>query len=105
SYFSTGGVFQFEKMAATFHSTKSSPKNIRNPRIDELIDKVPLTKDPVEKKKLALEAAVLSMNEYSTLAFLDLQTVFALSQKMGQITPTKGMVGLGPSFATVTLAK
>ncbi|MDO8673957.1 MAG: ABC transporter substrate-binding protein [Dehalococcoidia bacterium] len=105
SYFSSSPVFNFEKMYTPYHSKKGAPKNINNPRLDELIDKVPLTADPVEKKRLALEAAVLAKNEYTTLSVLDLRTVFAIDSKIGELIPIKGMAGLAPALETITHAK
>ncbi|MDO8672739.1 MAG: ABC transporter substrate-binding protein [Dehalococcoidia bacterium] len=88
---SGGGIFNFERMVTIFHSTKGVHLNLRNPRLDELIDKVPATKDLAEKKKLALEAAVLAKNGYSNIPVLDIQTVIAMSKKIGDLTLTKGI--------------
>ena len=97
-------MFQFEKMA-NYHSTKSSLKTVRDAKLDELIDKVPLTADPAEKKKMALDAAVLAKNSYGALPFLDMNTVFVLGSRVGQLTPIKNMGGLSASLETITHAK
>ncbi|MBI2863475.1 MAG: ABC transporter substrate-binding protein [Chloroflexi bacterium] len=102
---SGGGVFQFEKMATVYHSKKGSVLNINNPKLDELIDKVPLTANPAEKKKLALEAAVMAKNEYNAIPVLEMKTLLALGSKVGEITPIKGMTGLGAAYDSVTHAK
>ncbi|MDO8671291.1 MAG: ABC transporter substrate-binding protein, partial [Dehalococcoidia bacterium] len=102
---SSGGIFGFEGMEVGYHSTRSVTKNIRNPRLDELIEKVPQTADPVEKKKLATEAAVLAKGEANILTFVSLDTIFALSSKIGDIQLTKGNVVFGPSLSTITHAK
>ncbi|MDO8672918.1 MAG: ABC transporter substrate-binding protein [Dehalococcoidia bacterium] len=97
-----GGIFQFEKFAIVYHSQKSSRKNHSVPGLDDLIDKVPLTKDPVEKKKLALQAATLAKNDLSDMEIIDMRTVLALSPQVGGLTPIKGMVGLAAALETIT---
>ncbi|MDO8672258.1 MAG: ABC transporter substrate-binding protein [Dehalococcoidia bacterium] len=102
---SGGGVFNFEKMIVAYHSTKGNFKNFKNPRLDELVDKVPMTVDPVEKKKLAQEAALLAKNEYNVIALLDHYTILALGSKVGSITPIKGIARLAYAFSSITHAK
>ncbi|MDO8669924.1 MAG: hypothetical protein Q7O66_00655, partial [Dehalococcoidia bacterium] len=94
----------FEKMTA-YHSTKGAMLNARNPRLDELIDMVPQTADPAQKKKLALEAAVLAKNEYSLTGVLNIFTVLALGPKVGEITTVAGMATNAYNLATVTHPK
>ena len=89
-------------MVTGYHSTKSSLKNTRNPRLDELIDQVPLTRDPAEKK-LALEAVVLAKNEYSVIATIYVPEVWAVSSKeaVGPVS-TGSMVWETPSTRSRT---
>ncbi|MDO8673456.1 MAG: ABC transporter substrate-binding protein [Dehalococcoidia bacterium] len=101
----TGGVFQFEKMVTAYHSKKGTIQTHSNAKLDELIDRVPATKDPAERKKLALEAAVMAKNEYSILAVLDIRTVLALGSKVGSITLTKGSGAYAYNLATLSHAK
>ncbi|MDO8673010.1 MAG: ABC transporter substrate-binding protein [Dehalococcoidia bacterium] len=105
AYQSPGGVLNFERMVTAYHSTKGSMKNINNPKLDELIDKVPATLDPTEKKKLALEAAVLAKSETTVIAGVDVDTLFALGSKVGTISPVKGTTGLARAYETITHAK
>ncbi|MDO8672549.1 MAG: ABC transporter substrate-binding protein, partial [Dehalococcoidia bacterium] len=100
-----GGVLQFEKMATAYHSTKGVFHNNNNPKLDALIDQVPMTKDLNEKKKLALEAAVMGRDEYSAFSALGVKTLIALSSKVGGLSPIKGMAVLGASLDTITHAK
>ncbi|MDO8671864.1 MAG: ABC transporter substrate-binding protein [Dehalococcoidia bacterium] len=100
-----GGVFQFEKLVTIFHSTKGTHLNLRNLKLDELIDKVPATKDLAEKKKFALEAAVLAKNEYSNIPILDVRTIYAIGSRVGEMTFTKGIVYDSYNFAFITHAK
>ncbi len=101
---SAGGLFNFEGMPS-HHSKKSSAKNNVNPRLDELIDKVPLTVDPNEKKKMALEAALLVKNDYASISILDLRALVAIGSKVGGFTPINGMGALAPAYQTTTHAK
>ncbi|MDO8673190.1 MAG: ABC transporter substrate-binding protein [Dehalococcoidia bacterium] len=107
SYFPTIGVkgFQFEKMVTSYHFTKGAVKNANNPTLDQLIDKVPVTKDLAEKKKIALEATLLAKNEFTTPSFLEVQELLALGAKIGELTPIDGLRYLGPVFNTITHAK
>ena len=91
-------------MVTGYHSTKSSLKNTRNSRLDELIDQVSLTRDPAEKK-MALEAAVLAKNEYSVIATIYVPEVWAVSSKVGGWTRINGVEGLGNAFHTITHGK
>ncbi|MBI2862116.1 MAG: hypothetical protein HYX89_04780, partial [Chloroflexi bacterium] len=66
----SGGRQGFEGISLCYHSKFGCAKNHTNARLDELIEKVPMTGDPAEKKRLALEAAVLVKKEYITLAIV-----------------------------------
>ncbi|MDO8472741.1 MAG: ABC transporter substrate-binding protein [Dehalococcoidia bacterium] len=100
-----GSVFQFERMVTAYHTTKGTLLTHNNTAIDEIIDKVAATKDPAEKKKLALQAAVMARNEYSILAILDVRTVYALSSKVGEMPLTKGIVNGAYNFSSITHTK
>ncbi|MDO8670540.1 MAG: ABC transporter substrate-binding protein [Dehalococcoidia bacterium] len=102
---SSGGVLQFEKMSTAYHPTRGAFKNLVNPRLGELIDKVPTIKDPVEKKKTAQEAVTLAKNEYSTIGLLDVDNVFALGPKVGDFKGIKGLRGLAAALELITHAK
>ncbi|MDO8672651.1 MAG: ABC transporter substrate-binding protein [Dehalococcoidia bacterium] len=105
SNLAAGGIFQFEKMTHGYHSTQGTPKNFKNPKLDELIEKVPVTADLSERKRLATEAAVMAINQYSAISVLDLNTLYAFGPKIGQVIPIKGMTALGASLETLTHAK
>lgn len=79
----------FEGMTTPYHSTKGIARNIKNARLDELIDKVPQTADPAEKKKLALEAAVLAKNEYNALQIVAQDTILAVGAKIGKVSAAR----------------
>ncbi|MDO8674441.1 MAG: ABC transporter substrate-binding protein, partial [Dehalococcoidia bacterium] len=74
----------FEQMVH-YHSTKGGAKNIRMPELDALIDQVPATADPVKRKQLALQAAVMGKNAYSMLAVVGAYPTVAISPKIGEI--------------------
>ena len=46
-----------------------------------LLEKIPATPDAAERKRLALDAAVMAKNQYTTLAILGIDSVFALSSR------------------------
>ncbi|MBI2865104.1 MAG: ABC transporter substrate-binding protein [Chloroflexi bacterium] len=104
TYISGGGTFGFNRMVL-YHSKKSTFKNIDNPKLDELIDKVPMTSDAGEKKRLALEAAVMGKNEYNFIPGVDVDLLYAFGPKVGEVTPVKGINGLAASFGTITHGK
>ncbi|MDO8670965.1 MAG: ABC transporter substrate-binding protein, partial [Dehalococcoidia bacterium] len=101
---SAGGLFNFEGMPS-HHSQKSSAKNNVDPRLDQLIDTVPLTADLTEKKKMALEAALLVKSDYASIAVLDVRSLVAIGSKVGGFTPINGMGALAPAYQTTTHAK
>ncbi|MBI2864280.1 MAG: ABC transporter substrate-binding protein [Chloroflexi bacterium] len=103
----SGGLsaMQFERMAITYHSKQAVFSNIRNPQLDELLDKVPTVRDPAEKKRLALEAAVLAKNEYAHLGVLNVASIVALGSKIGDFTPIAQIPYFGVSYATLTHPK
>ncbi|MDO8673617.1 MAG: hypothetical protein Q7O66_19585, partial [Dehalococcoidia bacterium] len=45
----------------------------------------PITKDPAERKRLALEAAVLAKNAYSILTAVSMYPVVAVNTKIGEL--------------------
>lgn len=96
---------QFEGMLTVYQSTKGVFHNHANKQLDDLIDKVPLTTDLAEKKKLALQAAVLAKNEYAFLPFIRLQTTVAIGSKIGSVTPIKNVVAFAAVYETITHAK
>ncbi|MDO8670980.1 MAG: ABC transporter substrate-binding protein [Dehalococcoidia bacterium] len=100
-----GGVFNFEKMTIGYHSTKGGLMNTNDKTLDALIDKVPLTLDLAEKKKTALQAAVLAKNSYWDFGYLDMQTLLAVGPKVGELKPIKGMTGFAAAFETITHGK
>ncbi|MDO8673965.1 MAG: ABC transporter substrate-binding protein [Dehalococcoidia bacterium] len=82
----------FEGIPLVYHSSRSSVKNLNDPTLDALIDKIPQTKDAAEKKKLALEAAVRGHDAYTTLAAVEAYPTLALSAKVGQVNRTAAVV-------------
>ncbi|MBI2865097.1 MAG: ABC transporter substrate-binding protein [Chloroflexi bacterium] len=104
TYISGGGTFGFAKMTL-YHSKKTTFKNINNPKLDALIDKVPLTADPGEKKRLAIEAVLMAKNEYTFIPVVDVDMLYALGPKVGEVTPIKALNGLAASYETITHAK
>ncbi|MBI2865106.1 MAG: ABC transporter substrate-binding protein, partial [Chloroflexi bacterium] len=103
-FIGSGGTFGFDRVVF-YHSAKGILRTVKNPRLEELIDKVPMTADPGEKKRIALEAALLAKNGYTMIAGLDVDTIYALGPKVGGLTPVKGVVGLAASYETMTHAK
>ncbi|MDO8669911.1 MAG: ABC transporter substrate-binding protein, partial [Dehalococcoidia bacterium] len=104
-YFTGGGMFGFEKVPLIYDSAVSSFKNMNIPKLNELIRQVPMTRDPAEKKRLALEAAVMAKNDFSMIPILDLITPFAVGPKVGEFAPIKNIAGLAASLETITHAK
>ncbi|MBI2863026.1 MAG: hypothetical protein HYX94_00485 [Chloroflexi bacterium] len=105
SVLSQGVVFQAERLYVGYHSKGYSSPDINNPTLDALLERIPTIRDQAEKKRVALEAAVMGRNEYSTIAILDLHTLIALSSKVGGITPIRGLVGLPSVVETASFAK
>ena len=95
----------FERMVTMYHSVKGSNKNSNDLKLDELIDKAPLTKDPAEKKKMMLEAAVLAKDGYSIVGVVNPLSPIAYGSKIGEFTPIKGLEGLAVTFQTLTHGK
>ncbi|MBI2863943.1 MAG: ABC transporter substrate-binding protein [Chloroflexi bacterium] len=94
----------FQAMPRTYHSTQSFAKNLRNPTLDGLIEKVPTTADPAERKKLAVEAARLGQQEYNASGVVNLYTVLALGSQVGDLKPYWDIL-MDKSFETITHAK
>ncbi|MBI2864965.1 MAG: ABC transporter substrate-binding protein [Chloroflexi bacterium] len=102
----SGGMWQFEKVAATARSGAHGLVSSVNPQRDELIDKVALTKDPAEKKRLALQATLMSKEEYDQVGVLGVKTIFAIGARVGEFKPITGGANVwGPVYATITHAK
>ncbi|MDO8672085.1 MAG: ABC transporter substrate-binding protein, partial [Dehalococcoidia bacterium] len=107
SYFIWLGTMarDFDKMAGAYHSTKNAKGNTNDPKLDELIDKVPATKDPAERKKMALEAAVIAKNGYSMLAITGVHLNIAVGPKVGDVARYPGNDISKYMFETITHAK
>ncbi|MDO8673128.1 MAG: ABC transporter substrate-binding protein [Dehalococcoidia bacterium] len=101
----SGGPLGYEQLITAYHSTKSVFKNVNNPKLDELIDKLPNTSDPAERKRLATEISIMGKNEYNVLTILDVDTLFALGPKVGGVTLVKNNSGLAIVLDTITHAK
>ncbi|MDO8672690.1 MAG: ABC transporter substrate-binding protein, partial [Dehalococcoidia bacterium] len=104
-YTTAGSVYQFESTSTGYHTTKGAFKNANNPKLNDLIDKVPQTADPVEKKKLAVEAAVLAKNEYSILPVVDVDTIYAIGSKVGELKPVQGSTSLATTLELISHPK
>ncbi|MDO8473433.1 MAG: ABC transporter substrate-binding protein [Dehalococcoidia bacterium] len=83
--FSAAGGKSWAQMIPRYHSTKSNSKNVKNPRLDWLLDNIPTTRDAAEKQQFELEAAKLAKNEYSCIAVLGMHNILALGNKVGDV--------------------
>ncbi|MDO8673206.1 MAG: ABC transporter substrate-binding protein, partial [Dehalococcoidia bacterium] len=101
-YSSGGGIFNFERFYTPCHPTKGNPKNNVNTQLGELIDKVPQTANVADRTKIAAQAVILCHDEYSTPAYLDVDTLYAVGPRVGNFVPTQGMLGLGFSYENMT---
>ncbi|MDO8473404.1 MAG: ABC transporter substrate-binding protein [Dehalococcoidia bacterium] len=101
----SAGPLGYEQLVTAYHSTKGTFKNSNNPKLDELIDKLPMTADLAEKKKLALEIAIMGKNEYTAIPILDVDQIFVIGPKVGGIAPIKSNSGLASNFDKITHAK
>ncbi|MBI2865575.1 MAG: hypothetical protein HYX94_13580 [Chloroflexi bacterium] len=89
-----------------YHSTKTLYKNIKNAKLDELIDKVLVTSDAAEQKRLATEAAVLAQQEYTFLRIISVYRVVGYTSKIGSVPPYVQSVGIpGEQLQLITRAK
>ncbi|MDO8672530.1 MAG: ABC transporter substrate-binding protein, partial [Dehalococcoidia bacterium] len=82
----SGAFYGSDGLVSGYHSKKGTPKNINNPQLDDLIDKIPQTLDPVEKKRIALEAARLAQQEYNTMRIVTIPTDVAVSSKIKEVS-------------------
>ncbi|MDO8670939.1 MAG: ABC transporter substrate-binding protein [Dehalococcoidia bacterium] len=98
-----GGVWNFERVPATYTLTYYGNKY--NSELDALIAKVLATKDDAERKKLALQAAVMAKDNLDTIPVVDVRTVFAIGKKVGDFKPILGMSGISAVLNTITIAK
>ncbi|MDO8671815.1 MAG: ABC transporter substrate-binding protein, partial [Dehalococcoidia bacterium] len=107
AYFPVIGTMarDFEKMASGYHYTKGASGGTYNPKLDELIDQVPAIKDPAERKKAALEAAVMAKNEYSILNITGVNLIIAVGPKVGDVVRYPGVDISKYMFETITHAK
>ncbi|MDO8672727.1 MAG: ABC transporter substrate-binding protein [Dehalococcoidia bacterium] len=104
--FISPGAQSWDYMITRYHSTKSTPKNLKNPKLDGMLDSVLGIKDPVERGRLQLEAAVLAKNEYTTLSILGTHNILALGNKVGSVAPARYMVEIsGLMYETITHRK
>ncbi|MDO8473435.1 MAG: ABC transporter substrate-binding protein, partial [Dehalococcoidia bacterium] len=102
----TSGAKTWQRMFTYFHSTKSNPKNNKNPKLDSLLDSIAGTRDPVERERLQLEAAVLSKNDYSLTSVLGTHNILALGKKLGDVGQKPYVYEIsGIMFETITHAK
>ncbi|MDO8670457.1 MAG: ABC transporter substrate-binding protein [Dehalococcoidia bacterium] len=104
-YSSGGAIFNFERFYTPCHPTKGTVKNNANTQLGELIDKVPQTFNVADRTKTAAQAVLMCHDEYTTPAFLDVDTLYAVSSRVGNFVPTQGMLGLGYSYENMTLTK
>ncbi|MDO8669972.1 MAG: ABC transporter substrate-binding protein [Dehalococcoidia bacterium] len=88
-----------------YHSTKGIFHNINDPALDKIIDKIPATADPVEKKRLMLEGATLARNNYTTLSILAFENIVAIGPKVGDLAPAFERSLLATQYETVTHGK
>ncbi|MDO8672934.1 MAG: hypothetical protein Q7O66_16115, partial [Dehalococcoidia bacterium] len=70
--------------------------------LGDLIDKVPQTFNVAERTKIAAQAVLMCHDEYSTPAYLDVDTLYAVGPRVGNFVPTQGMLGLGFSYENMT---
>lgn len=94
----------FEKVNS-YHSTTGFLQNTNNPRLDELIVKVPTMPMSDEKKRLALEAVVLAKKEYTALAVVAPHNLLAVGPKIGDVSPIRNSFIMSLMFETITHAK
>ncbi|MDO8670975.1 MAG: ABC transporter substrate-binding protein [Dehalococcoidia bacterium] len=99
------GALQFEKVVTVYSFSKGSVGNCKDPKLDELIDKVPLTRDPVEKNKIALEASIRARDLYCMIPGLNMDTILVTGPKVGEVVPIKAIEGLAPILENITHAK
>ncbi|MDO8673267.1 MAG: ABC transporter substrate-binding protein [Dehalococcoidia bacterium] len=102
---SGGGQLGFEKLVTVYHGTKGTLKNMTIPRVDELIDKIPITTDPAQKKQMQLEAATLIRNNYTCLPILDIRSLLAIGSKVGDITISRGLLFFENNYDLITHSK
>ncbi len=68
-----------------YHSKRSTPKNINDPKLDELIDAALAAKDQQERLRLQLEAAARAKEGYSSLAVVEVQWLLGVGAKVGEV--------------------
>ncbi|MDO8673732.1 MAG: ABC transporter substrate-binding protein [Dehalococcoidia bacterium] len=100
----TSDVFSF---ATWFHSKIGSSMNINNPALDQLIEKVPLTADPAQKKQIAIQAAVMAKNGYTSIPVVEAFSLMASGPKIGEAkrveTEQEGLMAI--TYENLTHAK
>ncbi|MBI2865089.1 MAG: ABC transporter substrate-binding protein [Chloroflexi bacterium] len=104
-YPATGGNLAFARMVLTYHSVQGSPRNNTNPKLDELLEKVPTIADPAERKRLAIETVLMAKNEYLSLPMVDVDVPQGASKKIGEISNFYGSDLWGRTYKTITHGK
>ncbi|MDO8670480.1 MAG: ABC transporter substrate-binding protein, partial [Dehalococcoidia bacterium] len=99
------GAIAFEKMVTAYHGTKGGAKNHTNKKLDQLIELAPQTKDPKERTKIMLDAAVLAHDEYACPGLLDALSPIAIGSKIGSFTPIPGLDGWGIALQSMAHGK
>lgn len=95
----------YERVPNAYHSKLSTAQNHTNLKLDEMIEKVPQTIDPVERKRLALESVVTAKNQYTAIQVVGVQNILALSARVGSIAGERQTRLSAKQFETMTHAK
>ena len=80
----------FVSVGTRYHSQQNTVRNLKDLRLDELIDKAARTTSADERKRLKTEAAVMAKDEYSSIGIVNLYENLALGPKVGEATPYYG---------------
>ncbi|MDO8672084.1 MAG: ABC transporter substrate-binding protein [Dehalococcoidia bacterium] len=95
----------FSQLDSTYHSTFSSIKNTNNAKLDALIEKIPMTKDPAERRRIGVEALVMGANEHTTTILGQVDRVLAHSAKIGDFVHYPTPEVFTNVYETITHAK
>ena len=91
-------------MDIPFHSQRVHHNHI-NKELDAIIEKTKATLDWEERKKLALESAVMAQEEQSCITHLAFDTIYGVGPRISGWAPVDSIVGVSLNLNTITMAK
>ncbi len=93
----TADLSRFAMPAAMFRSP--------DPRLNELLKTVPTIANTTERSRLAREAALLAKEGYTRVAVVDVDILFAIGPKVGEVMLVPGNWGVAQFLDAITHAK